>query len=130
MDLRARESVEWWYDTPLVSLTPVIVPVGLSVSGITFANVHGCLFLTYGLISSDNCKLEIRGAADPTFVTYDTLCTQDALEDVYTTPYLLGGNMGLTGHLVLTRPFLRLVLTDTATANHTYTRLYAKAWGG
>ncbi len=130
MDLKGKNFVEWVYDTSLTSAAVVPVPIGFSLSGQTLLATQSLYFLTWGLISSHNCRLDVLGylhvAGAP---AVDVIYTQLAVGGVYTTPYLLGGNQGLTGHVVFTRPFVVLRLTETATVDHTYTRFYAKAWG-
>jgi len=130
MDFRGKQFVEWIWSTPLASGATRVIEVGLPNSGVTIYNVHPFLFLTWGLVSSHNCRLEVVGSLRSGGApALDIIYTQLAVGGVYTTPYLLGGNQGLTGYVVLTRPVVFLQLVETATVDHTYTRFYAKAWG-
>lgn len=128
MEMRGDNQLIWWYDTPLTALQVVLVPVGLATSGVTIVNCANCKYITYGVISQNLCTVEVLGAADSTFVVFDVLSIHTIPAATYSTVYGLGGNEGLTGHLVLTRPFIRIRLTEIANVIHTYTRLYVKAW--
>jgi len=121
--------IEWIYNEVLTSGASVTVPVGLHSGTLTFADCRGLWRLTYGLVSEKESQLIIRGSNDPAFATYEDFITHDTPAATFITPYQLGGNEGLNGYIVLPRPFIRIILNDSATADHSYTRLYVKAWG-
>ena len=129
MDMHGNNQLVWWYDIPLTALLAVNVPVGMATSGVNIVNCSNCAFLTYGIIADEVCDLEVLGAADATFAVFDVLTLHAIAADTYQTPYDLGGNYGLTGNLNLTRPFIRIRLTDTSGLVHSYTRLFVRAWG-
>jgi len=129
MDMQGNNQVLWWYETPLTALQVVNVPLGMSTSGVTVARCANCLYLTYGVISENLCTVEVLGSESAAFMAHDVLRIHAIPVATYCTPYELGGNYGLTGYLVLTRPFVRVRLTEVANVVHDYTRLFVKAWG-
>ena len=126
--LISKTQITWKYETPLTSGAAVLIPIAMELSGITLEDCSYCRYMTWGLISSHNCRFEVLGCNSPAFVIPDTLYLQNAVGAAYTTPFLLAAPVGQSGDVILTRPFIRIRLTDTATSDHTYTRLYVVAW--
>jgi hypothetical protein len=129
VQLLGKTISEWLDIRPLTNGEVRTINLGAPGSGQSATLRRSNLFLTFGFISSHTCTLEVIGAYDFNFAVTDTLYTIPALAATYTTPYDMPAPYNTIGQLPLTRPLIRLVLSDTAAANHTYTRFYAKAWG-
>lgn len=128
MQFQTKEAIQWCYDIPLTSGGAALVPVGRNLYPVTNADVSGCRYLTWSLISSHACRLEVFGDIDAVMGTLDTLYLQNVAAGILGTPYNLAAPVGQGGDVILTKPYLRLRLSDQAAANHTYTRFYAIAW--
>jgi hypothetical protein len=127
MDMHGNNQIVWYYQEPLTAALVLDVPVGMVGSGVTVARCANVNRITWGIISEFQFLLEVQGSADINFAVFDILVSQVVPAATYTTPYQLGGNLGLTGEVVLTRPFIRVRVTDQETDLHDYTRLYFKA---
>lgn len=130
MGMHGKDQVLWIHETALTAAQVVNVAVGMENSGSSVANCKDCQFMTWGFVSELQVDVEIQGSNDAAFAVFDVLSIQTPAGNTYTTPYQLGGNQGLNGFFVLTRPFIRIVLTEQETAIHAFTRLFARAWGG
>lgn len=129
MQLIAKEQQSWKWGTALTSAQALYIPVAMENNNIpTICDCCGCRYLTWGAIASHTFTIEILGSLDPNMGTQDVLYTQNVAAATYSTPYLLAAPLGQGGDVILTRPYIRIKLTETATANHTYTRFYAVAW--
>ncbi len=85
-------------------------------------------FATWAIITEKAGIFMIQGALDGNSGVFDTLLTVTLTGGVLSTPYNLAAPYNNTGVFVLTRPIIRFILADDATADHTYTRAYVKAW--
>ena len=127
MLLRQKSIAEWVTSEPLTSGEARIVELGNVNSGIYNMSDRGHLFITFSVISSHTCLFEIRGFFDPAAIDVPYFVAVPAA--TLFTPYDMPAPYNMTGYLTLVKPVVNVRLSDTATANHTYTRLYVKAWG-
>jgi len=128
MDSDYRQPIEWWDDVPLAAFESRIIEIGFAGSGRTVAHVTSHCFLTWGIISERIVQWNVHGDGQVAFTTPDLMFVQVIAATVYSTPYNLGAPYNKWGFVVLTRPFIRLRIDDTAYNNHAYTRIYAKVW--
>ena len=130
MILKGKNIRCWQHVTPLSSGDSISVKVGMENATRVVADCLATPFFRCGLYSSHDSRLTVQGSSDPAFSYYETLLPAlDASAGVYATLYDLTGSMENNGWLTLTQPFIRLVLSDQATSDHTVTRLWAQAWG-
>jgi hypothetical protein len=129
MLLRQRQVVEWVTSVALNSGETRNVEIGNVLSAEVVHADSGCSFITFGIISSHTLTFEIQGDLQMSMASADVLVTIPVLAATYMTPYDLPAPHNQTGYCTITRPYLRVRMIDTATAQHTYTRLYVKAWG-
>ena len=127
-----KNRTAWYHLTPLLNGATLTVELGMEASGETLLNTQEVRRLSFGLISELACTLNILGSMDCPVAgppaLEDTLVSLPVLAATYTTPYDLPGPLNQTGYLVITRPFLRIQIVETALANHAYTRFWAIAW--
>jgi len=127
-----KNRTTWYHLTPLVNAATLTVELGMEGSGDTLLDTQEIRRLTFGIISELACTLNILGAmycpvvGPPAFE--ETLVSLPVLAATYTTPYDLAAPMNETGCVMITRPFLRIQIVETALANHAYTRFWALAW--
>lgn len=117
-----------WDNNALTSGENRLAVWGAPGSGNSRLNAEGVLFLTWGFISSHGCRITVEGSLDDAFTVTNTLYDLPVLAGVYSTPYQLAAPLNYSGYVMLTMPIIRVRIRDTATANHTYTNLYVKAW--
>jgi len=129
MLLRQKNITEWVTSIPLTSGETRVVEVGNVLSGVLFLPFRDHLFITFSIISQLTCNIEIQGDFEPAFATVDTPYTIAIPANTFWTPYNMAAPWNQTGYLTLVKPITRIRLLDTATADHTFTRFYAKAWG-
>jgi hypothetical protein len=129
MLLRQKIISEWVTAVPLTNAETRVVEVGNVLSGQRYIDMRSHDFLTFSLNASHTCRIEIQGDFEPGFGTVDTCYTINVPAATLWTPYNMGAPWNQTGYLVLVKPITRIRLIDTAAADHTHTRFYAKAWG-
>jgi len=118
----------WHHLSPLLNGATLTVELGMENSGYSNFNAQDMRRLSFGLITELTCTLNIQGSMYGNFAAVDTLASLPVLAATYTTPYDLPAPMNATGYLMITRPFLRIQIVETALANHAYTRFWAIAW--
>jgi|GEM_PF-5750646 len=123
-----KNRATWHHLSVLLSGATLTVELGMENSGATILNTQDVRRLSFGLITELVCTLNIQGSMYANFAAVDTLVTVPILAATYTTPYDLPGPLNQTGYLMITRPFLRIQIVETALANHAYTRFWAIAW--
>lgn len=118
---------EAFYDTPLLSGTTPYVP--LSAGYATVMDARHYRYLIFGFQTQLAATVTLEGALTQNMVgVARQLFTIVVGAATYTTVYDLPAPMNATGVFVLTMPFIRLQLTETAVADHTYTNCYVKLW--
>lgn len=125
-----RVRKQWVVISPLTTGETRTVPAGGELSGITFHNCLDAPWFRFSILSSDDCTVTIRGALDETFTDVVELGPFTATGGTPLTAVdLPSPYSGNNGWLTLHMPFIRLILADAATANHTSTILFAEAMG-
>jgi len=129
MLLRQREVVEWVDDRAYTGNETRFMEIGNVGSGQTVLRCDGFIYLTFGIKASHAMNFEVQtcltsafGAATDVF--FGQVCPAVTFMSPYNIAFFTEG-----GRVVIPRPYIRLRLNDTSTAQHTYTRFYAKAWG-
>jgi hypothetical protein len=119
----------WFYTTPLTSGLVQIIPLGTGGAS-TIADYTNELWTTWNIITQLDAELRIDGCMDLAFAAGVTrLITQAITGGTLATPYNLAAPYSNTGAVLLTMPFIRLTLADSAAGNHTYTQFFARSWG-
>ncbi|MHC4645173.1 MAG: hypothetical protein ACYTBJ_06710 [Planctomycetota bacterium] len=118
----------WSDGNPLTSGESRYVNCGLPGSGQTIIDMTGIKYITWQMISEFNYRLTIQGSNDLAFGSPDVIILDLGTAGNIITPYSLSAPLNRTGYIILTRPFIRILIEDRATANHTYTRIFAKSW--
>lgn len=125
---RNKDFVVWLDTKPLTSGESRIVETGNVSSTMTIVESTNLSFLTFGIKSSHNLTITIEGCFNTNFNVADACFTLAVPATTYHSPYDMPAPFNETGWLVLNQPYTRIKIADTATANHTYTRLFARAW--
>jgi len=128
MDFRYQKTTEWQTGVPLTNAETRQIEICTPGTGYTILRADDQKFLTWGIMTQLNATLNVYGDILPTVAPGDVIYTQLLLGGTFMTPYLLGAPMSNSGYVVITRPFIRIELIDLGLADHTYTRLYVKAW--
>jgi len=123
-----KDSATWYHLSPLLNGATLSVNLGMENTGDVDFNTQDVRRLSFGLITELTCTLNVQGSMDGLFVVADNLVSLPVLAATYTTPYDLPAPMNATGYLMITRPFLRIQIVETALADHAYTRFWAIAW--
>lgn len=123
-----KNFVQWLDVVPLASGETRVVELGNTNSGFPFAETIDLSFITFGIVSSHTLDFRIQGCYNAAFTVIDDCFTHSVPANTYQSPYDMASPFNTNGWLVLNRPYTRIQLTDTATANHTYTRLFVRAW--
>lgn len=127
--MRKGRTYTWVYLTALNSGDNIVVPYGGQGSTSIVAYVDNCNWLTFSFITEQTSSLYIECSFTSGFVNVDTICSLVGIAAATRrTPYDLPAPLNGSGVVVLTAPWIRIRIADTAVANHAFTRLYAKAW--
>lgn len=128
MDYRYQKTIEWFDSVALTSGESRTLVLAHPGHLHATAHMSGRSRITWYIITELAARFEIIGALNYTFGPTDIILTQVLTPASLNTPYELPPPRNQTGWLVVTAPFIRLRLVDTAAAGHAYTRFYAKAW--
>lgn len=129
MQLRGNSITEWQTNEPLRNGEDRLVEVGNINSGLDQLSVRSHHFITFSIKTQLTCRLLIQGDLDPAFTAIDVIYTINVPAATVWTPYDMVAPWNQTGYLVIVKPHTRIRLLDTAAHDHSYTRLYLKAWG-
>lgn len=119
------EPLHGWITTPLTNGGSVIFNWGGS-GGHDFADGLHFPRLYFWTIDSHTYNLIVDVSLGGATPVWTNLFTLGVLAATVMTPYLLPAPMNQTGEVIVGAPFVRITLTDTAGAAHTYTRFYAR----
>ncbi len=120
--------LEWQSRVPLTDAGTIIVELGNQNSGTTITDVKNSVYFNFGIIAQLACNLIIDVSMDPTFAVFSTWITFPVPANTYQTVYDLAPPLNNSGKLVLNYLYMRIRLTDTGLADHSFTNFYAKAW--
>lgn len=118
------EPLQGWNTTPLTSGGSIVFNWG-GAGGHNFADGMHYPKLYFYTVASHTFNVIVDVSLGGGTI-WDNLFTFGVLAATVMTPYLLPAPMNQTGEVIVGAPMVRITLTDTATANHTYTRFYAR----
>ena len=129
MLLRQREVVEWVDDIPLAGSEARFIEIGNVGSGQTVLRCDGFNYFTFGVKASHNLTMDLLVCLRSSF---GVLTTNFQIINVPAVTFYTPYSVALfreAGRIVLPGAYFQIKLTDTSTAQHTYTRFYGRAWG-
>jgi hypothetical protein len=123
---------QWVCEKPLTSGASFVLNTGHypDVGGTTllYTDTSKKIFMTWAIMTEKAATFLIEGSLGSSGLVFDTLLTVTITGATLATPYDLAAPYSNTGVFVITRPIIRLTLSDAAAAAHAYTRAYVKAW--
>jgi hypothetical protein len=128
MKEKNKTATEWYYRVPLLNGVLTRIEVGNILSTIFIADVRDCHNLIFGLITEKAANIILDGSLTSDFLVVTNIFTLAALAATWTDVYTMGAPRNLTGIYEIGFPYIRFSLQDTAAANHSYTRFYAKVF--
>ena len=123
-----RESVQAYDNRNFAALENRIIVQGAPGSGQAVWDIRGIAFFSWCFNCDQNLNFSIEASTDFSFGTFDTVLSQTNSPSVLTTPYLLGGNEGLNGYIIISQPFIRLRMVEPDNQTPTFFRFSFKGW--
>lgn len=128
MQAKNKTAIEWYYQSPLLNAALTPIEVGHVNSAVFIADVRDCHNLIFGFITEKAANIILDGSLTAGFLVVTNIFTLAALAATWTTVYTLPPPRNFTGLYEIGFPYIRFSLQDTAAANHSYTRFYAKVF--
>ena len=116
------------HEVALTSGATVNIECPLVGSGLTILDTQNYLYMAWGIYTSHTLDFKVIGSNAYNLANPVNLIVQSVLATAFTTPYELSSPYNATGLFVINAPFVRLAITETATANHTATRVFVRRW--
>jgi hypothetical protein len=128
MQAKNKTQIEWYYGVPLLNAVLTPIPIGHRNSLRLIANIRDCHNLIFGFITEKAANVILDGSLTPDFTVVTNIFTLAAVPTVWTDVYTMPPPRNFTGLYEIGFPYIRFSLQDTAAANHSYTRFYAKVF--
>ena len=123
-----NQYIEIYSQIALTNAESRIMTIGAPNSGITIFEARDFNWYSFRIIASHNLDFIIDSTTDPTAAAFDNILTLPVAATIYNDNYNLAPPMSDHPYLAVYSPFMRITLTDTAAADHTYLRFYMKFW--